>query len=121
MTSAGRTEWLSGTRLALVDRATELPAVAVDLSVCHVSSGVVQALLATAGILGEPSLVARAMEYHERVLRAVRRNGFHTPEVREGPRSSATCSAGPESATPTCCCTPARPGFRPRCDGPPSD
>jgi lantibiotic modifying enzyme len=50
----------------------------VDLSVCHGSSGVVQALLATAGILGEPSITARAMEYQELVLRRVRHGGFYT-------------------------------------------
>jgi hypothetical protein len=80
MTSASRTEWLSGRRVAaLVDRATELPTeAAVDLSVCHGSSGVVQSLLATAGILGEPSLVARAAEYQELVLRRVRQGAFYT-------------------------------------------
>jgi class II lanthipeptide synthase len=80
MTSAGHASWLSGERLVeLVDRATALPADApVELSVCHGSSGVVQALLATAGILGEPELLVRAREYQELVLDRVRRNGFYT-------------------------------------------
>ncbi|MFJ8539161.1 type 2 lanthipeptide synthetase LanM [Streptomyces sp. NPDC093591] len=80
LTTAGRADLLSGARLtALVDEATRLPeGRAVDLSVCHGSSGVVQSLIATARILDDPSLVDRARAYQERVLRHARRYGFCT-------------------------------------------
>lgn len=80
LTSAGRQDLLSGERLAaLVDRATRLPADRpVDLSVCHGSSGVVQSLIAAGRILGDGSLLERARDYQERVIAAIRENGFHT-------------------------------------------
>lgn len=79
MSAADRMEWLSAHLPSLVDEATRLPADApVDLSVCHGSSGVVQSLLATARVLGDDALVARAQEYQERVLRTIRTSGFST-------------------------------------------
>ncbi|MFI9238909.1 type 2 lanthipeptide synthetase LanM [Streptomyces sp. NPDC053079] len=80
MTSAGRQEWLAGDRLAaLVDKATHLPADrALDLSVCHGSSGVVQSLIAAGRVLGDASLLTRAREYQDLVLRSARANGFFT-------------------------------------------
>ncbi|MCT2594780.1 type 2 lantipeptide synthetase LanM [Streptomyces sp. N2-109] len=80
LASAGRQEWLTGRRLeALVDSATRLPAGrAVDLSVCHGSSGVVQSLIATARILGDTSLLERAHAYQEQVLGIARAHGFFT-------------------------------------------
>ncbi|SFN93916.1 type 2 lantibiotic biosynthesis protein LanM [Streptomyces sp. cf124] len=80
LSSAGRQDLLTGARLAtLVDGATRLPTdQPVDLSVCHGSSGVIQSLIATGQILGDKSLLDRATEYQERVLAAIRSNGFHT-------------------------------------------
>ncbi|MFB9237956.1 type 2 lanthipeptide synthetase LanM [Plantactinospora siamensis] len=78
--SAGRPELLAGSRLTrLVDEATRLPAGRpVDLSVCHGSSGVVQALIATARILDDSRLLDRAADHQERVIAAARAGGFHT-------------------------------------------
>ena len=80
LSAAGREEWLRGTRLtALVDKATRLHEErALDLSVCHGSSGVIQSLIAAGRILGEESLFARAQEYQELVLGKIRANGFYT-------------------------------------------
>jgi lantibiotic modifying enzyme len=80
LSSAGRQDLLTGRRLAdLVDRATRLPADrSVDLSVCHGSSGVIQSLIAAGRILGEESLLDRAVDHQERVMAAIRANGFHT-------------------------------------------
>jgi type 2 lantibiotic biosynthesis protein LanM len=80
LTSAGRQDLLTGARLAaLVDGATRLPTEQpVDLSVCHGSSGVIQSLIAAAQILGDKSLIDRAADYQERVLAAIRSNGFNT-------------------------------------------
>ncbi|HET9654972.1 MAG TPA: type 2 lanthipeptide synthetase LanM [Kineosporiaceae bacterium] len=64
---------------ALADGATRLPADrSVDLSVCHGTSGVVQSLLAAARLLGDRSMVDRALDYQDRVIATVRRIGFHT-------------------------------------------
>lgn len=77
LSSAGRAA--DGHLSALVDAATALPAGRpVDLSVCHGTSGVVQALLATARTLGDRSLVDRALDYQARVITAARRDGFTT-------------------------------------------
>ncbi|GAA2073187.1 hypothetical protein GCM10009801_26310 [Streptomyces albiaxialis] len=80
LTTAGRRDQLTGGRLeALVARATRLPADRpVDLSVCHGSSGVVQSLIAAAGLLGEPALLERARAYQEDVLGTARTRGFFT-------------------------------------------
>lgn len=80
LASAGKEQWLTRGRLvAMVDDATALaPDAPVDLSVCHGSSGVVQSLLATARILGDGTLTARAFDYQARVLKTVRANGFCT-------------------------------------------
>ncbi|UYQ63473.1 type 2 lanthipeptide synthetase LanM [Streptomyces peucetius] len=83
LVSAGRQDLLTGRRLAdLTDRATRLPADRpVDLSVCHGSSGVIQSLIAAGRILGEESLLERAADHQERVMTAIRKNGFHTGSV----------------------------------------
>ncbi|RZU51340.1 type 2 lantibiotic biosynthesis protein LanM [Krasilnikovia cinnamomea] len=80
MASAGRTDWLVGPRLdAILDSATELrPGQPVDLSVCHGSSGVIQALLGVARILGDDSLIGRAVDHQRRVIGAARTDGFAT-------------------------------------------
>jgi type 2 lantibiotic biosynthesis protein LanM len=80
LTAAGRQERLRGARLGeLVDKATKIaPERPLDLSVCHGSSGVVQSLVAAAGILGDGSLVSRAQDYQERVLDTARAHGFYT-------------------------------------------
>ncbi|MBB1254251.1 type 2 lantipeptide synthetase LanM [Streptomyces sp. OF3] len=80
LASAGRQDWLTPRRLAaLVDNATRLPEDgAVDLSVCHGSSGVVQSLIASAHVLGDDSLLDRAYAYQEQVLGKARAHGFFT-------------------------------------------
>ncbi|WP_250007695.1 DUF4135 domain-containing protein [Actinoplanes sp. M2I2] len=68
-------------RLApLVEAATRLPRhTPVDLSVCHGTSGVVQALLATGRILGaDEAYAGLAADYQQRVVAAARRQGFAT-------------------------------------------
>lgn len=83
LASAGRQDLLTGRRLAdLTDRATRLPADRpVDLSVCHGSSGVIQSLIAAGRILGDESLLDRAVDHQERVMAAIRTSGFHTGSV----------------------------------------
>ncbi|MEU2788121.1 type 2 lanthipeptide synthetase LanM [Streptomyces sp. NPDC007100] len=77
--AAGRLEWLAEGRLtALVDTATALGDGPMELSVCHGTSGVVQALLFTARSTANPSLVDRARTYQNEVLKLVRRSGFYT-------------------------------------------
>ncbi|OEV07535.1 type 2 lanthipeptide synthetase LanM [Streptomyces nanshensis] len=82
LSAAGREERLTGKdgRLGeLVGKATRIPGErALDLSVCHGSSGVVQSLIATGRILGDESLFSRAQDYQERVLATIRRHGFFT-------------------------------------------
>ena len=77
--AADRREWLEKDHLSSwVDRATSLRAGPVDLSVCHGTSGVTQALLATAHFLDAPELADRAREYQATVIDRVRNEGFYT-------------------------------------------
>nr|QKV49896.1 BrtM [Streptomyces rimosus subsp. rimosus] len=77
--AAGRLEWLADGRLtALVDTATALDDGPIELSVCHGTSGVIQALLSTAEFTDDPSLVDRARTYQNEVLKRARRSGFYT-------------------------------------------
>ncbi|MFJ4923359.1 type 2 lanthipeptide synthetase LanM [Streptomyces sp. NPDC088725] len=80
--SAGRLDWLAGERLAgLVASATEVEDGPVELSVCHGSSGVVQALLYVAGLTGDRALADRARAYQGTVLERARQYGFYTGVV----------------------------------------
>ncbi|RPF34481.1 type 2 lanthipeptide synthetase LanM [Streptomyces sp. TLI_185] len=77
--AAGRTDWLVGGPLPeLVQAATALEEGPVELSVCHGTSGVVQALLAAAAFTGDAGLVDRARHYQGRVIALARRRGFYT-------------------------------------------
>ncbi|MEV8528811.1 type 2 lanthipeptide synthetase LanM [Streptomyces sp. NPDC052000] len=76
--AAGRLDWFTERAVpGLVQAATELPAAPVELSVCHGSSGVVQALLYTARVTGDESLVKSAGQYQHEVLELARRHGFY--------------------------------------------
>ncbi|WP_030942215.1 lanthionine synthetase LanC family protein [Streptomyces sp. NRRL S-646] len=50
----------------------------MELSVCHGTSGVVQALLTASAFTGATGLVDRARAYQGRVLDLARRHGFYT-------------------------------------------
>ncbi|WP_432161390.1 type 2 lanthipeptide synthetase LanM [Streptomyces sp. NRRL F-5630] len=77
--SAGRYDWLAGQRLdALVTTATALDDGPVEVSVCHGSSGTVQALLSVAALTGDTSLADRARAHQAAVLDRARRYGFYT-------------------------------------------
>ncbi|MET9677946.1 type 2 lanthipeptide synthetase LanM [Streptomyces sp. NPDC006482] len=80
LAAAGREDWLTESRLAdLVGRATALaPGRAVDLSVCHGSSGVVQCLIGAGRTLGRADLFERAAAHQTEVLGRIREDGYFT-------------------------------------------
>ncbi|MFJ8547028.1 type 2 lanthipeptide synthetase LanM [Streptomyces sp. NPDC093586] len=79
--AAGREDHLANGLAALVEAATALEEGPVELSVCHGTSGVVQALLAAAAFSGDTGLLDRARAYQDRVIGLARRHGFYTGAV----------------------------------------
>ncbi|MFI7101819.1 type 2 lanthipeptide synthetase LanM [Streptomyces sp. NPDC050161] len=77
--SAGRPDWLADGRLAaLADAMTVLDEGPVELSVCHGTSGVVQALVVASRATGDRALIDRARAYQGEVIDRARRYGFYT-------------------------------------------
>ena len=76
--AAGRLDWFTSRVMPrLVRAATELSKAPVELSVCHGTSGVLQALMYAARITGDTSLLDLADLYQRRVVQQALRHGFY--------------------------------------------